>query len=947
MRPYLYVIILCLNSLYTNAAAIRGNVTDAKGSALTGVVVALAGSSKGTVTDFDGNYEIVGLGNGNYEIVFSYATYKTYRENITIAGADVVLNMKMSPETTELKDAEVKAVRITNTETSVISEIRNSNTIVNGTSASQIAKTLDRNAAEVAKRVPGVTIQDDRFIVIRGLPDRYNTVWLNDASTPSSEADKKSFSFDIIPAGLIDRLLIYKAPSPELPGDFAGGMVKVYSTCLTDKNQLIVNVSGSSREYTTGSSFNYNKPSSTDWLGYDDGSRSIPKGVPDFISSTDPNYKANIGAWSKSFGNDWAVNKKTASPDMRLSIAGSYVVKAGRWKLGATGGIIYGNTYTNLHYHRQDFDSTALKYNYIDQRSVNTVNTGFMANAGASVGNTKIEFRNLYSQIGTSSLTVRTTIKDTGVANHPDDKAYSMGYDSRATYASELSGTHKNKKDTRKYNWTLGYTDLFKNQPNLRRIKYTKQQDQPDSMFRAQVSNQPDIFYGGGRYYASLYEHTYSFNHMFTQQVKINERFVFDVNAGNYIEYKERAYRVRQLGYYKGSNSAAVNKLLYLPVDQLFADTNVDGNKKFKMGETTNAYDHYTAQNELIASFVNLKVPVGKRLTICGGARYEYNMQSIQAIVNFVDTISADVKTKFLLPSVNASYNFSDRSLARVAYGKTLNRPEFREWSNLYYYDFDEIAGVYGALYPNEYSKNAPYSGDTLKVAEIQNFDARYEFYPSAGEMISVGGFYKSFTNPIVRAIINSADNKSFGFINARSGYCYGLEIDVRKNLGELDSLLGTRVFSNFTFVSNLTLTKSEISIDTTHKELNSLIPKSGLQGQSPYIVNLGMYYQDQRLGMQGSLLYNVFGPRLYAIGKTIVGGESVGEMPVQTLDVAISKLFFKHYVLTLGAQNILDSRVVYKLDANRDNKFDAKGDREYRTYNLGRYYSVGIKVRF
>jgi outer membrane receptor protein involved in Fe transport len=251
-------------------------------------------------------------------------------------------------------------------------------------------------------------------------------------------------------------------------------------------------------------------------------------------------------------------------------------------------------------------------------------------------------------------------------------------------------------------------------------------------------------------------------------------------------------------------------------------------------------------------------------------------------------------------------------------------------------------------LYPNEYSKNAPNSGDTLKVARIQNYDVRYELYPAMGEMISIGGFYKSFQDPIMRAVLNSSDNKSFTFINAKDGYCYGLELDVRKNLGVFDSLLGTRIFGNFTFVGNLTLTQSQINVDTNKRqELNDLTPKSKLQGQSPYILNLGMYFQNSRLGLQGSLLYNVFGARLYAIGKTVAGSQSIGEMPVETLDFTVSKLFFKHYILTLGVQNLLDSRVVYMLDMNKDGKFDSKHDLEYKTYNPGRYYTVGVKVKF
>jgi hypothetical protein len=948
MSKYFYAFLFVFISAKVIAGTIKGTVTDTKNkSPLTGVVVSITGSSLGAVTDLDGKYKITGISAGNHEIVFSYTSYAASKQNITVTeGQDIILDREMMPEILELKDHTVKAGKITNTENAVINEIKNSNTIVSGTSAAQISKTLDRNAADVVKRIPGVTVQDDRFIVIRGLPDRYNSVWLNDASTPSSESDKKAFSFDIIPAGLIDRVLIYKTPSPELPGDFAGGMVKVYTTSLAEKNQLTISLQTSSREFSTGTTFNYNKPSKTDIYGHDDGSRGIPKDIPGYISSKNPEYKSKISEWSKAFGNDWMINTKTTSPDARLSLALSNVVKLKKIKIGNTLGLAYANTYTNTRIHRQDWDSASRDYDYTDLRSVNNVNVGLMDNVGVSIGNSKIEFKNLYNQIGTSSLTVRNTIKDTGAATNPDERSYAMGYESRATYAAQLEGTHKNDEGTRKYTWALGYTDLFKNQPDLRRIKYTKQQSQADSMFKAQVAGTVDILNGGGRYYSALYEHTYSFNHQLTQNIKLTDKFNFDVNVGNYLEYKSRSFSVRQLGYIIKPGPTAI-KLTHLPINKIFADTNVGGSSNFNMGETTNIYDKYDGQNELIASFVSVKMPVGDRFTLLGGTRYEYNIQSINAFVN-QDTISPRITTKFLLPSANAAYNFSDKSLVRVAYGKTLNRPEFREWAPIFYYDFDELVANKGSLFKTTVSRSKSADvGDTLKVAQIHNYDVRYEFYPSAGEMIQVGGFYKSFTDPIQRVVLpgSGSDSRALSYINADKAFCYGLELDIRKNLGWIDENTGTNLFKDFTFVGNFSLAWSQLTIDTA--KVKGALPQSGIQGQSPYIANAGVYYQSAQNGFQGSLLYNVFGARMYAVGTRDAGGESIGELPFQSFDFTLSKLLHKHYVLNIGIQNMLNSRVSFVKDINKDNKFDSKNDRDYKSYYPGRYYSIGVKIKF
>ena len=941
-----FAVFLC--SLNSFAGTIKGTVVDDKnGSPLVGVFIAYKGAADTgfkncAVTDIDGKYEIT-LKEGDYTLSYTYFSYTAEASKVSIEkGKELTLNIRMKGAVAELKGATISARRITNTEAAVINEIKASNSVVSGTSSSQISKSMDRNAADVVKRIPGVSIQDDRFVVIRGLPDRYNTVWLNDAGAPSSEADKKSFSFDIIPSGLIDRVLVFKTPSPELPGDFAGGMVKVYTTTLQDKNQLMVSMQTSSREYTTGRSFSYNEPTKTDWLGYDDGSRSIPAGTPDRINKSSATQ--DHVAITKAFKNDWIIKNGTAAPDKRFAMSYTGGLKWKKIKIGNTLGLTYTNTKTNYATNRQDWDdSIARNYNYLDQTYTDNVSVGILENAGIAIGNTKIEFKNLYSQIGKSTLIIRDAVMD---GTQTPMRAYSMGYDSKATYAAQLTGNHKSKDDGRKYNWTFGYNDVFKNTPDLRRIKYTKSDVGMDTIFKTPISASVDPNNGGGRYYATLYEKIYSFNHQFSQKINLTKNYSFTVNAGNYIEMKSRAYNIRKLGYTinpTGGNGAHADSLKKLPVNEIFADTNVGTKKNFVMDELTDTYDKYSAKNKHIASFVSINAPVGKHITIVGGARYEYNEQSLTGYIS-TDTFKPVVTTKYLLPSINVAYNFTDKSLLRAAYGKTLNRPEFREFATTSYYDFEELATTKGALYPSNINKG----GDTLKVAEIQNIDFRYEFYPSQGEMIHLGMFYKSIANPIQRVIDpgNSPDNKVLTYINGTSAYCMGIELDLRKNLVFIDNKLGTKFFKDITFISNFAVSKSQSKIDTTLKHQET--PAVTLQGQSPYIINLGAYYQNDKLGIRGSLLYNTFGARLYAVGTINNSEQSIGELPFQSFDFTATKTFKRHYLLNVGIQNMLGSKVSFVKDMNRDGKFTSKAeDRQYKSYNLGRYYTVGIKVNF
>ena len=937
-------------SYFSFGGVIKGSVVEDKnGSPLMGVIISyktadtINGPKGGIVSDIDGLFELTGLKDGTYTVTFRYITFVTEQKEVTITGnADVVLSMRMKPEVVELKSAEVKARRITSTELAVINEIRTSNSVVSGTSSSQISKTMDRNAADVVKRIPGVSIQDDRFVVIRGLPDRYNTVWLNDAGAPSSEADKKSFSFDIIPSGLIDRVLIFKTPSPELPGDFAGGMVKVYTTSIPEKNQLMVNVQTSSRQNTTGQTFNYNQVSKTDWLGYDDGSRNIPGGIPEPVnkSAADQDHSAI----SKAFQNDWKIFSKNATPDMRIALAYSAATKWKKFKIGNTLGVTYSNTKTAYSVNRQDWDSNVTRnYDYNDKIYTNTVSVGLLENLGVSFGNNRIEFKNLYSQIGKSSLLMRTSGQDSTMI---PERSYAMGYESKATYSTQLTGSHKSKNDATKYTWTLGYNDLFKNAPDLRRMKYT-QGNVNDTFYRAaSIASGVDLNYGGARYYSALYEKAHSFNHQIAQKIKVNENFAFTLNAGNYIEFKKRSLKIREFAATLktiGSPFAHRDSLKKLGINDIFETQNMGGNYDFVIDEGTEPADKYSADNKLIASFVSLNVPIGKHITVVGGARMENNTQHLLGYQG-ADTINETIHTDYLLPSVNAAYNFSEKSLVRIAYGKTLNRPEFREFAPVKYYDFEELALTKGSLYESQVNPHK-YS---LKVSEIQNFDLRYEYYPTAGEMLHAGVFYKSIDNSILRVIDfgNVVDNRTFTYINGSKAYCAGFELDVRKNLVFADNLLGTKFFKDISFVGNLALSKSESKIDTTTFKM--MVPVSTMQGQSPYLVNLGAYYQNEKMGLRGSLLYNVAGARLYAIGNNQASAESIGELPFQSLDLTLSKLFKRHYLLNFGVQNLLDSKVSFVKDINRDNKFTStSSDREYKTYKPGRYYTIGIKVNF
>ena len=267
----------------SQTGVIKGIITDANTKeTLIGATVSIQGTTKGASTDFDGNYRIDKIKAGSYNLVISYISYDNQIIRAEVAeGKETVLNFELKSASVDIDEVKVVAKRRDNTEVSMLSSLKTGSLIVSGITAQQISKSQDKDAAEVIRRVPGITITDGRFVIVRGLIERYNSVMLNGATAPSFEADKRAFSFDAIPSGMINNILIYKSPAPELPADFAGAAINVETKSVADENSLVISYGTKYVEHTTlNNNFQTYKGGKTDWLGFSDNSRNIPSGVP-------------------------------------------------------------------------------------------------------------------------------------------------------------------------------------------------------------------------------------------------------------------------------------------------------------------------------------------------------------------------------------------------------------------------------------------------------------------------------------------------------------------------------------------------------------------------------------------------------------------------------------------------------------------------------------------
>lgn len=445
MKGMSLMVILLMLALTVQAAALRGTVTDkATKEPLIGAAVQLSGTSTGAITDMDGNFELAGLRNGTYKLIISYISYCTQTVEVTINGL-LEMKVELEPDNQLLGEVVVVADAKKNTENAIIAQQRTSLVMQTGVSAQQITKTQDKDASEVIRRVPGISIIEEKFVMVRGLSQRYNNVWINNSAVPSSEADARAFSFDIIPSSQLDNMLVVKSPAPEYPADFSGGFILVNTKDVPGSNLFAVSVGAGLNDRTHFKDFRYNRGSGTDFLGFDHGFRSLKGGINAVLDPMNNGYDL----LNNGLNNDWTVKRRKPMADLSLSMNFSRRrVGSNGSTLAMLGTVNYSNSYkTYLDMDNNLFgayDTTHDRSNYlrksVDDQYNHQVRAGAMLNFTyvPASGNSRYEFKNIFNQLGKDRYTYR---KGTDAQNDYEESA-EYYYQSRTTYNGQFTGKH-------------------------------------------------------------------------------------------------------------------------------------------------------------------------------------------------------------------------------------------------------------------------------------------------------------------------------------------------------------------------------------------------------------------------------------------------------------------------------------------------------------------------
>lgn len=945
IKQFAFLILLFVTSvLNAQNGTIRGQVIDdANGDPLIGTTVTIKGTTQGSASDIDGKFSIGDVAPGTYTVQISFISYSTTTvEDVIVKPGEVTLlnNVRLREESTALQEVVVQATVLKTSETALLTAQRKSSQVMDGISSDMFSKNNDNDAAAAIRRVTGVSVEGGKYMIVRGLGDRYSKAALNKAELPSLDPNKNAVQMDLFPSNLLDNMIVYKTFSPELPGSFSGGFVDISTKEFPDR--LTVKASAS-LGYNTNATFNDDfltaQKGKNYFLGFDDGTYDLPKEAQDGIPSPAFNATedAQLDMITKSFNNSFDPQKENLSPflnqNLSFSIGNQYKV------FGKEIGYVAGLTYQhNFEYYdngrvgryflpgvAQGQDLIAVRDFYLDKKGTESVLWGAIANVTLKLNkNHKVGVNLLRNQSSDLSSRYLQGFFPADANSESDElQVRSIRYMERSLSSVQLKGDHafggKLKMD-----WSGAYILLEQVEPDQRFFNNIIAKDP--------VTEKPDYFTfqnatgDPSRYYRYLDETDYD--------GKLNFELPFNNGAqqskikfGGSYQRKDRNFKERIISY-KQQNAEDYEG----DVDGYFDDSNlgVISSAPYRLGiytvETQNLGGSYNGIENIPAAYAMVDMKMTKKLRVSAGVRYEgTDIQLNNTSPYLSDSLkNSKLEKTDILPAVNVTYELTDNMNLRIAYGKTIARPTFRELSQFTSFDFLGDARETGNV--------------NLRRTSIQNFDARWEVFPKAGEYISASAFYKSFTDPIERVTSpynnEPKDGLSFFYDNVSKASLIGLEFEFRKSLGFI-----TRWLNDFKVGTNLTLMESKVDISESelaqirvnNPEAEATRP---LFGQSPYIINATLGYDNQKTRWNVNLVYNVIGERLFLVSTN--GTPNIYEQPRNALDMTVSKGITEKLNLRLSMQNLLNAPFKYTQEY-------ASKEYIYQSYELGSTFSFGI----
>lgn len=955
-------------------SVLYGQIIDrTTGEPLIGAQVYLQEAGTGSVTDLDGNYHIqLETVEGPYTVTFQYIGYQTKKiDNYDLPDFAIEeLNAALSPDDEILEEVVIEERVINDNEFAMLRLQKNANAVQDGISSKEIQRLGATNAAESMKQVVGATVEDDKYVVMRGLGDRYSTTQLNGMQMVSTDPYRNSSAMDLVPTNMVDNIITLKTFTPDQPGNFTGGSVNISTKAIPNQFYSSVNFS---MNYNPVSSFNdeflvdpagegvdgyffpnqvRELPSFWEEVSTEDNALNIFENLSDLETSIANNRNIElIDNSAEEFKTSFQPLQSTSFMDWSAGIStGNRLNLSEKSVIGYNAGISLQQNYRNF----QDYELNAFKFSSGNDPELQAVSAfdGNRFNASKSISifgsaawqykkNTEVEFKLIVNNDVDESVYDVSGIWPDALSNLPGLRFFtsSISFQERQQNVGQISFEHVfNNFYNSKLSGTLSGTLSSLDQPDMRLLAYTNDENSSFQV-RSTAYDEPFRFYRNLK--DSALDAKIDFEIPIGAQNKGNK-----IKTGIFYHAQNRGFEEFRYQIAPPTNTSNPNDN-YLTLEEVNGDLDswlADDNLGVGQSETgdpiaLNLYYDQSRQENIYFGEERFYAAYGmgtynlNKFKFIGGLRMEYTLMET---VNLIGSKGRLERTD-LLPSLNVVYELTKKANLRAGINRTIARPNLREMSTMSNID------LIGAFI---------YTGNPdLTSTQIMNYDLRYEYYPNPGEIISVSPFAKTFNNPIVQEIQVVSSQQEVKPVNAPDAYLFGVEFEVKKRFGTFTNAAFIR---NLGVRSNLSLIYSEIQktqqeIDQNRNLQADLPDTRTFQAQSPYIFNFALNYLNDSIGLDVTLSANFWGERLVQNG--IVGTPDVFEVQTSskdnipliatpTVNLVIEKQVVKGLDISLYLRNLTNPYYT-RYSEWKDTIY------VFESYRLGARYGFKLKYTF
>jgi len=899
-----FIFLLFTSFIYSQSGKVTGLIMDGEYDepmAFANVIV--KGSTIGTTTDFDGKYSL-DLEPGEYTLTFSFVGYQTIEVSEVLIKSDEVEQVDVTLSSNTLDEIIITTTVRKNTESAVLDIQKKSAVMLDGLSSQGIKKAGASNIASAVKSVPGVSVQGGKYVYVRGLGDRYTKSILNGVDIPGLDPDRNTIQMDIFPTNILENIIVIKSAAAEYPADFTGGVVDIVTRDFPTKKETSFSIgSAYNSEMHFKNDFLIGPSEGTDFLGFDNNSRSRPINRYQYIPGTFENYPL-LTQLTSSFNPILQAERKTSKNNFNFGFTtGNQFLVGDNDKLGYQFSLSYRNE-TSFYKNRVDNRLTkdpnnSSNYNLLTSRlstgdeGENNIILSGLAGLVYKRENSKYKLNLLHIQNGESvggyfNQEASQAGAGGGIEQYTKDV---IQYTQRSVTNLLLNGQH---------NIENGWNVDWKISPTLATVL---DKDHRTTAFQITQEGDAIIAPSSSGYPQRVWRDLFEFN--LANQVNFLKKYTLKdkpakLKFGGGMTYKFRDF---ELDYYiftstnpvvpnGQANNLLLTENIWTPETQ--AGTHlVFGN----LYQSANSYEgeqriysgYFSNEFELIE---NLKSVVGIRTELFQSYYTGQNQSGSQVFYNEKIIDNFDI-----YPSANLILSLNENSNLRSSFSKTTARPSFKEASR---------AQIYDAISDRLFIGNLD-----LKPSYIDNLDMRYEIFGDKGDIIAFSGFYKTFKDPIELTFFASAPNQLTAR-NLGSAKVYGAEFEIRKPLNIISDDV-----RKWRFSLNASLIKSSLEMfeDEYNNRLNaardgeSIFRTRDLQGQSPFLINSNIEFLNEETGFQYGLFYNVQGRTLEVVGTGIV--PDVYTVPFHSLNFNLKKFLDDDgkSSISLKAKNILNSK--------------------------------------